>query len=90
MGEEKIVDNVYEKWSKDGMFGYNWFWSSKDDNRTPRRLDEGGSHITDYSTHSFRKIDFPDSVFALPQYCNTKTIVKCPLESICGKLRNPN
>lgn len=39
MGEEKIIDTVYEKWSKDGMFGYNWFWSSKDANRTPRRLD---------------------------------------------------
>lgn len=69
------------------MFGYNWLWVSKDQERTPRRLDEGGSHITDYSTHSFRRQTFPESIFALPQYCNTKTPSNCPLESFCGKHR---
>lgn len=29
MGDEKILDTVYEKWSQDGMFGYNQFWASK-------------------------------------------------------------
>ena len=87
-GEEKIIDTVYEKWSQDGMFGYNYFWASKSESRAPRKLDQGGKHITDYSTHSFRKQTFEDSVFALPVYCNQETIVNCPLESICGKLRN--
>jgi hypothetical protein len=69
-GEEKILDTVYEKWSQDGMFGYNSFWAAKDSTRTPRKLDQGGKHISDYSIHSFRRQDFEDSVFALPQYCN--------------------
>jgi hypothetical protein len=86
-GEEKIVDTVFDKWSQDGMFGNNYLWVAKDADHTPRRLDQGGVHITDYSTHSFRKMNIPDSIFALPQYCNTASPVNCPLESICGKLR---
>jgi hypothetical protein len=86
-GEEKIVDTMYDKWSKNGSFGYNYFWVSQNENKVPRRLDENGSHITDYSVHSFKKQEFADSVFALPQYCNTQTIVNCPLESLCGQLR---
>lgn len=69
------------------MFGYNYFWASKDADKTPKRLDQGGKHITDYSVHSFRKQTFPDTIFALPQYCNVQTPTNCPLESICGKLR---
>jgi hypothetical protein len=69
------------------MFGYNYQWVTTDENKIPRKLDQGGKHITDYSIHSFRKQTFPESIFALPQYCNTKDIVNCSLESICGKLR---
>lgn len=38
-GEEKIIDTVYNKWSKDGDVGYNYFWANKDQDNTPRRLD---------------------------------------------------
>ncbi len=70
LGEEKIVDTMYDKWSLDGMFGYNYQWVAQNADKVPRKLDQGGVHITEYSTHSFRKQTFPDSVFALPQYCN--------------------
>jgi hypothetical protein len=74
-----------------GDFGYNYLWVTPDE-KIPRRLDEGGSHMTDYNVHSFHNqtIPFPDSTFALPSYCNTQTPTNCPLESFCGKLRNPN
>jgi len=83
-GEEKILDTIYDKWSKDGVVGYNYLWTAKDNDHTPRRLDENGVHTTDYSIHSFKKMNFEEGVFALPQYCNTEKLVNCPLESLCG------
>lgn len=74
-------------WSEIGDVGYNYWWVTADDNTTPRRLDENGDHITDYNVHSFRKMTFPESAFALPSYCNTQSPSNCPLTSICGKLR---
>lgn len=54
----------------------------------PRRLDEGGSQITDYDLKSFDKSDIADSVFAVPSYCNVAKPTNCPLTSACGTLRN--
>lgn len=73
-----------------GDFGYNYFWTATND-QVPRRLDENGTHITDYNIHSFHNqtIPFADSTFALPSYCNVQSPSNCPLESICGKLRTP-
>ena len=56
----------------------------------PRRLDEGGSQITDYNLQAFEKTSFPDSVFAVPSYCNAAKPTNCPLTSTCGMLRQKN
>lgn len=96
-GQEKIVDTSYDRWSKEGtfisnegVFGSNDLWTTLDE-QIPRRLDEGGAHVTDYNVHSFHNqtIPFAESIFALPTYCNVTTPVNCPLESFCGKLRRP-
>lgn len=82
-GIDRIIDTNYNKWSKDGDFTYNHFWTTIDNNQIPRRLDEGGEHITDYLVHTFLNKTFDDSYFALPNYCNDT----CPMTTICGKLR---
>lgn len=73
-----------------GDFGYNYFWTTTDENQIPRRLNENGTHVTDYNVHSFHNqtVPFPDSTFALPAYCNPSTPTNCPLQSICGQLRS--
>lgn len=85
VGTDKIIDTNYNKWSKDGDFGYNYFWVTADDKEIPRRLDESGTHITDYLVHTFVNKTFDDSYFALPSYCSQTQ--SCPLTTICGKLR---
>ena len=59
---------------------------TRDDPKIMRRLDEGGSHITDYNIHSYHNqtIPFPDSTFALPSYCSGD----CPKDSFCGYFRS--
>lgn len=54
----------------------------------PRRLDEGGKYIYDYDLKSFDTSEIPDSVFALPSYCNAAKPTHCPITSICEALRN--
>lgn len=84
LGVEKLIDTNYNKWSKDGDISYNYYWSTIDANQIPRKLDEGGSHITDYLTHTYINKTFDDSYFALPSYCNETA---CAATSFCGKLR---
>jgi hypothetical protein len=38
-GTERLIDTDYDKWSKDGDFGYNYYWDTTDANHIPRRLD---------------------------------------------------
>jgi len=61
------------------MVGYNYLWVTADADAIPRRLNEGGKHITDYHTQTFKKQTFAESIFALPAYCNLTTPVNCPL-----------
>jgi hypothetical protein len=58
-----------------------------DNNKIPRRLDEGGNHITDFLVHTFMNKTFDDSYFALPSYCNGTS---CPDSSACRKWREDN
>ena len=81
LGVERLIDTSYDKWSLDGMFGYNHFWTSQGGN-VPRRLDENGDHITDYLANTYANKTFDATYFALPTYCTGK----CPLATICGKL----
>ena len=71
------------------MIGYNYFWTTTDANRIPKKLNENGSPITDYDVYSFQNhtIPYPDSTFALPSYCNPENPSNCPLQSICGQFR---
>lgn len=32
VGVDRIIDTNYNKWSKDGDFGYNYFWVTIDNN----------------------------------------------------------
>jgi hypothetical protein len=82
--KDDVIDGVtYHKWNKQGDVGYNYYWSSADDNNYPRRLDENGAHITEYNVHSYRKRPQDPKLFALPAYCKDP----CPAATICGKLR---
>lgn len=83
MGVERLIDTNYNKWSKNGDFGYNHFYVTIDQNSIPRRLDEDGKHLTDYLVHTFVNKTFDESYFTLPNYCNET----CPSTTICGKLR---
>jgi hypothetical protein len=89
-GASKLADgNIYDEWSKDGDVGYNLFWATTNEDQIPRRLDANGKDIVDFNTYSFENqtIPFPDSVFALPSSCNPEKINNCPLQSVCGQLR---
>lgn len=86
LGVDKLIDTNYNKWSKDGSFGYNHYWSTISDSPIPRKLDENGDHITDYLTNTFVNKTFDDSYFTLPSYCSGA----CPSTTICGELRGEN
>lgn len=83
LGTERLIDTNYDKWSKDGDFGYNHFWVTQDPKHIPRRLDENGEHLTDYLVNTFTNTTLDDSYFALPTYCGGN----CPLTTICGKFQ---
>lgn len=85
LGVERILDTNYNKWSKDGSFGYNHYWTTIEDSPKPKRLDEAGVHITDYLEYTFEEKTFDSSYFSLPNYCKDQV---CPSTSICGKLRD--
>jgi hypothetical protein len=38
-----------------GVFGYNHYWNTPDDNKIPRRIDEGGNHIFNFNIYSYKK-----------------------------------
>jgi hypothetical protein len=63
------------------VVGYNYFWTTTNEAQIPKRLDEAGTHITDYNVFSFHNqtIPFPESIFALPAYCKVDTPSNCPL-----------
>ena len=86
VGEHTIDGEVYDKWSKNGVLGYNYIYVARDEDRTPKRLYMEHAWVTEY-IGTFNKGEFPDSVYALPPYCNTEKPTNCPLTSICGKLR---
>lgn len=71
-----------------GSFTENYVYSTTDEKQLERRLDEGGSQITDYDLSTFEKKVLEDSVFAVPSYCNSAKPANCPLTSTCGMLRN--
>ncbi len=45
LGEDTILDTKYDKWSIDGI-GYNYQWVTQTADKIPRKLDQGGKHIT--------------------------------------------
>lgn len=83
LGQERLIDTLYNKWNKDGH-SFNHFWTTADENQIPRRLDEGGEHITDYLVHTYVNKTFDDSYFQLPSYCTDA----CPSTTVCGQLRS--
>jgi hypothetical protein len=85
-GDSTIDGQVCERWHIKGSFTDNDLYTTVTD-RIPRRLDEGGSQITDYILSTFTKGALPDSVFAAPSYCNVAKPTNCPLTSVCGLLR---
>ena len=61
-------------------------WVTSDENAIPRRFSENNNaHIIDYLPHTYVNKTFPDSIFALPSYCNASLL--CPSTTICGKFR---
>lgn len=83
LGDDTIEGAKYHKWNKQGDVGYNYWWSSADDNNVPRRLDENGAHITEYNIHSYRVRDQDPKLFTLPAYCKDS----CANTTVCGKFR---
>jgi hypothetical protein len=96
LGQEKIVDTMFDKWNKKGTQTFYLeipdaiYWATADENQTPRRFSEDdATHIIDYLPHTFVNKTIPASVFALPSYCSASS--SCPLSSKCGKFRgSPN
>lgn len=86
MGEE-IIDGVnMNKWNKQGVVGYNYYWATADDKAYPRKIDENGAHITDFNYFSFRNRTLDPSLFEVPAYCKGN----CSDTSLCGKHRLGN
>jgi hypothetical protein len=85
LGQEKLVDTIYDKWEKIVEGVSVLFYTTADDRSIPRRIVEGTGHIYDYNVLTFKNTTFPDSVFEFPSYC--KNAPSCPLSSNCGKLR---
>lgn len=83
IGQDTIEGVKFDKWNKQGDVGYNYYWATADENAYPRRIDESGTHITDFNFHSFRNRTQDAKLFALPSYCKSN----CSDTSICGKLR---
>lgn len=90
LGQEKIVDTLYDKWVKPGNFfiyvdvSDAFYWATADANQIPRRFaEDNNTHIIDYLTHTFVNKTIPDSIFAIPTYCNTT----CASTTICQKFR---
>lgn len=93
-GEETLDGTKCEIWHKTGKnqsyLGFtteDYLYTTSDERRIPRRLDEGEMSIANYDLDTFVKKDFEESVFALPPYCNSVKPTHCPLTSICGLLR---
>ena len=81
-GEETISGESFNKWSiVDGTFT-DLYYSRKDEKNTPRRLVTGQA-VTDYMMFSYNEEEIPESVFALPSFCNST----CPPTTICGKFQ---
>lgn len=57
-----------------------------DEDSIPRLLDENGNHLTNFDVKTFQKKVFENSLFAVPDYCNST----CPSASICGKHQAKN
>ena len=85
MGEERLIDTNFDKWNQQGVFGFNYFYATIDENQTPRRLNEGGSTITDYIVESYINKTLADSLFEVPSYCGDNV---CPSSTICGQFRS--
>ena len=81
-GTDQLDGKTFDKWEKKGLTEDYW-WVTTDDEHIPRKLQEAESKYTDYRVESFVKKPLPDSVFALPDYCNKN----CSFTSICGRFR---
>ena len=79
LGQEVLVDTVYDKWEQDGV-ETNYWWATTDQKQIMRRLASSKRLVMDFLPHTYVEKKFEDSVFALPDYCNTT----CPSSSLCG------
>lgn len=86
LGQETIDGQNLNKWNKQGVVGYNYYWATADDNAYPRKIDENGAHITDFNIRSFRNRTLDPALFRVPSYCNSN----CSDTSFCGKFRLGN
>ena len=91
LGKEKIVDTMYDKYVKPGIFYYYldiadaFYWVTADENEIPRRFaEDNNTHVIDYLTHTYVNKTIDSSIFALPSYCNAT----CPEASVCTKFRS--
>lgn len=82
MGTESILGQDFEKWSKLDGSDPDYYYSTPDANRIPRRLDEG-DHLLDYLMNTYSTAAIPASVFDIPSYVSGD----CPATSKCGKFR---
>ena len=76
----------FDKWHETGTLNQNFMYVTVD-NEIPRRLVEGKGQTTNYNLKDFNRTAFPESVFAIPSYCNADKPANCPLTSLCGILR---
>ena len=84
LGLETDADGtVLEKWDKPGMQS-NYYYSTHDENRIMRKIDQVPNDIQDFDVNSFYRGIRDSKVFDLPSQCDPE--FKCPFLSICTLL----
>lgn len=64
----------------------DYYYARKDAKSTPRRIDAGHARIEDFIMSSYSEEEVPESVFALPSYCNST----CSPATKCGMFQGKN
>jgi hypothetical protein len=82
-GEETLSGEPFYKWSIADGAATDLYYATKSTERIPRRLNSAGQQIQDFIMNTFSTDPLPESIFALPSYCNST----CPATTVCGKFQ---
>ena len=82
VGKDEIDGEVFDKFrNEEDKTGY---WVTQEE-QIPRKISELDKYYRDQYEHTYRELPIPDSIFALPKFCNGAPL--CPADSKCGQFR---